>query len=109
MEAPVIIFVYMDISNYEVHDDGLRWDLNARDVECTYIMSIGAAIENMLLAATEKGVDSLWMADIFYAYNEIVEYLKIDGCMMSAIALGYANRIQNKVSRKTLEDIVYEY
>lgn len=32
----------------------------------------------MLLRATDMGIDSLWMGDIFYADNELVEFLKIE-------------------------------
>jgi len=31
------------------------------------VQSIGAAIQNMLLAALELGVGSLWICDVFYA------------------------------------------
>ncbi len=105
-EAPVLIFVYVDDKKCIGHDDSVRWKLSARDSECTHIMAIGAAIQNILLAATEKGVDSLWLGDIFYAYNSLYEYLGIEGCMMAVIALGYSSEKIEKVARKNLNEMV---
>lgn len=72
--------LYRGAAVYKIvyHEDGVRWKLCAKDVECTNIMAVGVAIENMLLRATDMGIDSLWMGDIFYAYNELVEFLKIE-------------------------------
>lgn len=104
--ASVIVFVYLDTNAYEVHNDGVEWTLDARDVECTHIMSVGAAIQNMLLAATEKGVDSLWIGDVFFAYNRLKAYLGEEGCIMAAVALGYASETSYKSSRKEINEVV---
>ena len=105
-EAPVFIFVYMDDEKCIGHDDSVEWKLSARDSECTHVMAIGAAIQNILLAATEKGVDSLWIGDIFYAYNSLHEYLGVDGCMMALIALGYSRESTSKATRKDFDESV---
>lgn len=105
-DASVIVFVYLDINSYEIHNDHTKWELSAKDVECTHIMSVGAAIQNMLLAATENGIDSLWIGDIFYAYNQLAEYLGQDGCIMAAVALGYDTGTHYKSSRKMMNEIV---
>ncbi len=39
------------------------------------VQSIGAAIQNMLLAACELGLGTLWICDVFYAYQELVTWL----------------------------------
>lgn len=106
-EAPVLVFVYLDPEKSKGHDDDVTWELSARDSECTHIMSIGAAIQNILLAATEKGVDSLWLGDIFYAYNRLHEYLGVEGCIMAAVVLGYSAENGEKTSRKMLDKSVY--
>lgn len=105
-EASVIIFVYLNSNVYEVHDDNVKWALSAKDIECTHIMSVGAAIQNMLLAATQNKVDSLWMGDIFYAYNDLKAYLGEEGCIMAALALGYGIGDSYKSSRKTIDKVV---
>lgn len=101
--ASAIVFVYMDTDIYDIHDDGGVWDLCAKDVECTHILSIGAAIQNMLLAATDMGIDSLWLGDIFYAYQELTEYIGGKGCMLAAVVLGYGNETCCKPPRQELE------
>ena len=39
--------------------------------DCTNIQAIGAAIQNMILKATELGIGSLWICDIFACYQKI--------------------------------------
>lgn len=103
--ASAVIFVFMDPPYHTIHDDGIRWALCAKDAECTHIMSIGAAIENMLLAATALGIDSLWICDIYYAYNDILGFLGAKGCMMAAVVLGHGSS-ESKATRKELEKVV---
>lgn len=105
-EAPVLVFVYLDSEKCKGYDDDVKWSLNAKDFECTHIMAVGASIQNILLAATQKGVDSLWLGDIFYAYNELHEYLCTDGCLMATVALGYGFSDTVKSSRKPYEEAV---
>ena len=107
-EASELVFVCLDTSVYEVHDDHVEWPLYAKDAECTHIMSVGAAIQNMLLAATELGVDSLWIGDIFYAYNQLKMYLGIKECILAALAFGYHSvpEMTYKSQRKSFHEIV---
>lgn len=104
-EASTLIFVYLDTNIYDMHNDNLVWELNAADVECTHIMAIGAAIQNILLAATDKGIDSLWIGDILYAYNDMHKYLGREECLLAAVALGYASKNQSKIGRKSLSEV----
>ena len=39
------------------------------------IQSIGAAIQNMLLAAQDMGIGSLWIGHVFNAYEELCEWM----------------------------------
>lgn len=104
--ASVLIFVFLDNNVYSVHDDGVEWNLSAKDIECTHIQAIGAAIQNMLLAAIEKGIDSVWLGDVFYAYRELKDFIGQEGCMMAAVALGYGSQKGIKPSRKSFEEKV---
>jgi len=53
--------------------------------------STGGAIQTMLLAAHELGVGSLWICDIFYAYDEVLKWLgREDHRLVAAVSLGYA-------------------
>ncbi|MCR2048618.1 nitroreductase family protein [Acetatifactor muris] len=69
-------------------------------------LAISASIQNMLLAATEKGIGSLWICDIYFAYSELCEWLNSDGQLIAAIAFGYPNEFPKERPRKKLEDIV---
>jgi len=55
------------------------------------VQSVGAAIENMLLAATELGLGSLWIADVWEAYPELNAWLETDHQLVSAVSFGYAD------------------
>lgn len=41
--------------------------------------TIGAAVENMLLKAEKMGIGTLWIANICFAYPELMEYMKEEG------------------------------
>lgn len=58
--------------------------------ETVDILSVGAAIENMILTATNMGIDSTWVADVRFIPFEINKYLKIENMdLMSGLAFGY--------------------
>ena len=64
--------------------------------EITQIQSISASIENILLAATE----------IYFAYDELCQWLGTDGQLVAAIALGYPGESPSARPRKSLEEVV---
>jgi nitroreductase len=70
------------------------------------IQSIGAAIENMLLAATDLGVGSLWICDIIYAQKEICQWLDVKGQLVASISFGYPDGTPTAAERKELCDVV---
>lgn len=77
--------------------------LNGEDIENMVIMhdyyfdrikadtlSIGAAVENMLLKATELGIDSTWLCDVLFIDDVINKYLKLENMeLICGLALGY--------------------
>ena len=101
-EAPTIIFVVNSLGK------GILSELTPEEhiYEICNIQSISASIQNMLLAATEKGIGSLWICDIYFAYSELCEWLNSDGQLIAAIAFGYPNEFPNERPRKKLDDIV---
>ncbi|MDP3176508.1 MAG: nitroreductase, partial [Spirochaetaceae bacterium] len=84
--APVTVFVF--------NPDGLRpWLPHTMDQmfsDLVDIQSAGAAIQNMLLAAQDLGLGSLWICDVFYAYEELCSWLGEDGAMIAAVSFGYS-------------------
>lgn len=101
-EAPIVVFVVNTLGK------NILEDLTPEEhiFEICNIQSISASIENMLLAATEKGIGSLWICDIYFAYSELCKWLGSDGQLIAAIAFGYPNESPNERPRKKVEDIV---
>ncbi len=100
--APVIVFVVNTLGK------NILEDLTPEEhiFEICNIQSISASIENMLLTATGKGIGSLWICDIYFAYSELCEWLGSDGQLIAAIAFGYPNESPNERPRKKIKDIV---
>lgn len=70
-------------------------------------LSMGAAIENMSLTATDLGIDTLWIRDVVYVRNKIVKHLNYnDMDLVSAIAVGYSNEFPYERKKKKIEDIM---
>lgn len=100
-EAPVIIIVM----NIYASSPFLQIDNDARISEICDSLSIGASIENMILAAEDMGLGSLWIANTCFAYSELTEYLETDKQLVGAIAIGYANERPTQRPRKPLGEI----
>lgn len=73
-------------------------------------MSIGAAIQNMILRATSLNLGSLWIRDTNSMKEEISKYVGFSDMELSSVlALGYANEIPSPRPRKNLDDIMIYY
>ena len=91
-EAPILLLVYREGKEEE------------KDHE---MISIGAFIEHICLAATDMGLGSLWIGYVSYIEEEINEYLNIDNLeLVSAISIGYPDEFPNKRPRKELKEIL---
>ncbi|MBP5579826.1 MAG: nitroreductase family protein [Ruminococcus sp.] len=101
-EAPVIIMVL----NTNGGSPFAPADTFSRITEICDSLSIGAAVENMLLKATELGIGTLWIANTSYAYNELVNYIGTTAQLTGAVALGYADEAPNPRPRKSIDDAV---
>lgn len=101
-QAPVIVFVVnslgKSISDAQTPEERIS--------EICNVQSIGASIENMLLAATEKGIGSLWICDIFFAYEELCKWLGSKGQLIAAVAFGYPDEFPEERPRRKAEDTV---
>ncbi len=101
-EAPVIIFV-VNLLGKEI---SAELTPEEHIFEICNIQSISASIQNMLLAATEKGIGSLWICDIYFAYQELCEWLGSDGQLIAAVAFGYPGESPEERPRRKTEDVV---
>ncbi len=98
-QAPVLILFYNPFSDLERTElDEYEWSVDTQ--------SIGAAIENLLLAATEMGLGSLWICDIFLAEKEISNWLDREDELVAGVALGHSAEDPSASPRKDLEDNV---
>ena len=75
-------------------------------VEICDSLSIGAAIENMILTATGYGLGTLWIANTCFAYNELMDFIGTDSQLTGIVAVGFADESPAKRPRKPLEEIV---
>ncbi|MCP4133396.1 MAG: nitroreductase family protein [bacterium] len=71
------------------------------------LMSIGAAIENMLLTAESLEIGAVWLGEILNQKEDVNTLLGIDpdNELMAVIALGYPNEAPSK-DRKELESLM---
>ena len=83
-QAPVTIFVF---NAHGKHTPGTPpWEDESDVVD---VQSIGAAIQNMLLAALDLGPGSLWICDVLYAYGDLCDWLNQEHQMIAAVSFGY--------------------
>jgi nitroreductase len=101
-EAPVTVFVH----NPEGIHPWLPREPNPSWMELADVQPIGAAIENMLLAAQALGIGSLWIADVWYAYRELNAWLGTEDQMVAAVSFGYPDENPAPRPRKPLSEIV---
>lgn len=87
-QAPTLILIYSKINTH---------------LEMTYL-SLGAAIENMLLKATEININSLWIGNVINIKKEIKNDLNIDKLLVSAVALGIKEKEEKQIEKQKLED-----
>ena len=101
-QAPVVLLAVNPLGK------GIFAELTCEErvYEICNIQSIAASIENMLLAAAEKGIGSLWICDLYFAYAEICEWLRDEGELLAAVALGYPAESPAARPRRGLADVV---
>lgn len=101
-EAPIIIAVI----NTNAKSPFFPLDNDERIAEICDSLSIGASVENILLATEELGLGTLWIANTCFSYTELVTYLNTEEQLVCAIAVGYANENPRQRLRKPLNEIV---
>ena len=101
-QAPVTLFVFnrFGLSPWQPHTVEQMIDA------VVDVQSIGAAIQNLLLAAEDQGLGSLWICDVFYAYERICQWLGEPGQLVAAVSLGYANEAPPARPRRPVSELV---
>jgi nitroreductase len=96
-KAPITIFIF---NPYAENTSERGHTSNVVDVQST-----GAAIQNMLLAAQDLGIGTLWICDVFYAYKELCEWLGETHEMIAAVSFGYPDEQPNARPRKPVDEV----
>ena len=86
-QAPVTILIFNPYGKVPWQEKSISDQI----MDTVDVQSIGAAIQNMILAAQSLGLGSLWICDVFAAYEEICRWLKKNCQMIAALSLGYAD------------------
>lgn len=74
------------------------------------LLSIGAAIQNILLRATDLGLGSLWIREITKISKEVCLLTNHQDLeLVCAVTLGYPNEFPSARPRKELKEIVEYY
>ena len=100
-EAPVTVFIL----NPHGSAPWLPRSVDQMFMDVVDLQSIGAAIQNMALAAQGLGIGSLWICDVFHAYEELRQWLGEEGQMVAAISLGYPNESPGPRPRKAVSEV----
>ncbi len=102
-QCSALVLVCYKNNTVVIHDDGIDWNMSAKDVEALELMSVGASVQNMLLRAQTLGIASLWCGDILYAYQFVKKYSEFP--VVSAICLGYAEYMPPKTARNEIHKV----
>ena len=74
-------------------------------------LSIGCAVEHMVLKATDLGLGSLWLRDVIYLRQEITNLFDLkDMELVTGLAIGYPKEEKYLAKKKNIEEIMrWEY
>lgn len=95
-EAPVTIFIFNPFFTDAESDES--WNL-------VDVQSVGAAIQNMLLAAQDLGLGTLWICDVFYAREELRKWLGATDQMIAAVSIGYPDESPPARPKKSWQEV----
>jgi nitroreductase len=100
-QAPVSVFIFNPHGIHPWQEHSIDQNFN----DLVNLQSIGAAIQNMCLAALDLGLGTLWIADVLYAYEELCAYLEMDCQMVAALAIGYPDEEPNARPRQPVDEV----
>ena len=102
-EAPVLVCVIHDGQEDEVTDpvSGVR-----RVGEMMDLLSIGAMVENLALAAKAEGLDTLWIGDTVAAEPVLRKHLGEKGMLVSVVCAGLGAEKGHRPKAKDVSDVL---
>lgn len=70
-------------------------------------LSIGCAVEHMVLRATDLGLGSLWLRDVIYLRTEITKLFNLNNMeLVTGLAIGYSSTNNYRAKKKNIEEIM---
>jgi len=99
-EAPVVLLVFMEETELS-SPTGFRDRDRVADIQ-----SIGACIQNLLLAAVDQGLGTLWICDILDADDAVHRFLNRPDQLVAAVAIGYVAESPPERPRRPLAQSV---
>lgn len=100
-QAPVLILV-SNSYGYRLDDRLLP---EQRIYDLANLLSMGACVENICLEAEAQGLGSLWICDIFFAYEELSRLARMPGQLVTAVAIGHSAEHPSPRPRRRIEEI----
>jgi F420 biosynthesis protein FbiB-like protein len=106
-EAPAIIIVCLYLDELDTYPDR---DRQAAE-ETMAVQSLGAAVQNMLLAAYAAGLDSGWMCAPLFCPNVVRDTLALDASLIphALITIGYAAADPKRRPHRPIEELIAHF
>ena len=105
LDAPVLVLLCLYLDDLDVYPDAGRQESET----AMAVQSLGAAAQNMLLAAYDLGLDAGWMCAPLFCPEQVVAALGLDTGLVphALLTLGYADGDPPKRrGRRPIEDLV---
>lgn len=107
LRAPALVMPCLNLTGLDHYPDPVR-----QGAETTMaIQSLGAAVQNMLLAAYAAGLDGGWMCAPLFCPEVVRDALALDAALIphALITLGYAAQDPVRRARRPLDDLIVRY
>ncbi len=106
-EAPALVLACLYLDDLDRYPDGER----QRAEETMAIQSLGAAIQNLLLAAYSMGLDTGWMCAPLFSPATVRAALDLPQSLIphALIPVGYAARDPKRRPRRPLDELVVRW
>lgn len=108
--APCVIAVFSTgelVSEASEFGEGLKREIEVFFQEME-IQSASAAVQNMLLQATELGLGTVWLGIVVLIAKQIECFLGIEGKLLAMFPLGYPSKDYKPPKKKPLSEVVIE-
>ncbi len=107
LHAPVLIIPCLYLQELDVYPDTARQEAET----IMAIQSLGAAVENLMLAAWSLGLDSGWMCAPLFCPEIVVQALDLDPALTphALITLGYLGRESKRREHRPIEQLIVRW